>query len=137
LKESLLNKDVARFHYENALVQKVLDSAFQVHRELGPGLFESVYEAALFYELQDEQGIEVQRQVPIPACYKGRNLGIGFRADILVEDWLLLELKAVDQISEQHVSQVITYLKLMGLHRGYLLNFNKKLLKDGLKRISI
>lgn len=118
------------------IIEKVLTAATNVHRELGPGLLESVYELALILELA-EAGISVERQVEVPVHYRGHSLGTGFRADIIVEDSLLLELKSVDEFSDIHLAQVITYLKLLRFKRGYLLNFNKKLLKDGIKRISI
>ena len=120
---------------ENELIQLVLNSAFQVHRELGPGLLESVYEGALFFEL-GSHGLFVQRQLEVPLSYKGRDLGLAFRADLLVERALLLELKAVDEINEHHLSQTLTYLKLLNLRRGYILNFSKKWLKEGIKRVS-
>ena len=107
-----------------------------MHRELGPGLLESVYELALMVELA-EAGIEGRRQVEVPVRYRGRALGIGFRADIIVAESLLLELKCVEDFTDVHLAQVITYLKLLGFKRGYLLNFNKRLLKDGIKRVSI
>lgn len=118
------------------LIDRVLSCATRVHQFLGPGLLESVYEVALAYEL-DKVGIKIKRQVDIPVVYDSVNLGTGFRADIVVDDSLLLELKAVDEIKPVHLAQMITYLKLMGLKRGYLLNFNTRLLKDGIKRVSI
>ncbi len=121
---------------DESLIDKVLTAATVVHRELGPGLLESVYELALMVELK-EAGIAAQRQVEIPALYRGHQLDVGFRADIIVADSLLLEIKAVNELTDLHVAQVITYLKLLGFKRGYLLNFNKKLLKDGIRRISI
>lgn len=120
----------------DALIDTVLDAATDVHRTLGPGLFESVYEKALAIELT-ERGIAIAIQRSVPAVYRGHDLGIGFRADIIVEESLLLEIKAVDDWSPVHLSQVITYLRLLNLKRGYLLNFNKRLLKDGIKRVSI
>jgi len=99
-------------------------------------LLESVYEKALMVEL-DERGIPAECQTLIPVRYHGQDLGMGFRADILVDRSLLLELKSVKEIIPIHISQVITYLKLLGLKRGYLLNFNKRLMKNGMKRISI
>jgi GxxExxY protein len=120
----------------DALIDLVLDAATEVHRSLGPGLLESVYEKALAIELT-EQGIAFACQRPVPAFYRGHDLGIGFRADMIVEESLLLEIKAVDDWSSAHMSQVITYLRLLNLKRGYLLNFNKRLLKDGIKRVSI
>ena len=118
------------------IIDRVLTAATNVHRELGPGLLESVYELALMVELA-EAGIEGRRQVEVPVRYRGRALGIGFRADISVAESLLLELKCVENCTDVHLAQVITYLKLLGFKRGYLLNFNKRLLKDGIKRVSI
>jgi len=118
------------------VVDQVLTAATNVHKALGPGLLESVYELALMIEL-GAVGIPAARQVEVPVQYRGHNLGAGFRADIIVADSLLLELKSVDAFDDVHLAQVITYLKLLRFKRGYLLNFNTKLLKDGIKRISI
>jgi GxxExxY protein len=118
------------------VVDQVLTAATNVHKALGPGLLESVYELALMIEL-GAVGIPAVRQVEVPVQYRGHNLGAGFRADIIVADSLLLELKSVDAFNDVHLAQVITYLKLLRFKRGYLLNFNTKLLKDGIKRISI
>jgi GxxExxY protein len=120
----------------DVLIEKVLAAAIQVHRELGPGLLESIYELALIMELQ-QLNIDAKRQVEVPAKYRGRILGTGFRADIIVEDCLLLELKCVDEFSPIHTAQTITYLKLLQFKRGLILNFNKALLKHGIKRILI
>jgi len=114
----------------------VLDAAFDVHRELGPGLLESVYEAALVFALTN-RGLSVERQVDIAATFRGHNLGVAFRADLIVNACLLLELKAVDQFQPVHIAQIMTYLKLSNIRRGYLLNFNVKLLKEGIKRVSL
>ena len=119
-----------------AIIEKVLTAATNVHRELGPGLLESVYELALMVELGDA-GIPAERQVEVPVHYRGHHLGTGFRADIIVADSLLLELKSVEQFTKVHLAQVITYLKLLRFKRGYLLNFNKRLMKEGIKRVSI
>ena len=118
------------------LITSVLDAGFLVHRGLGPGLLESVYEEAMGVELA-YQGLRFERQVAIPAIYRGKVLGIGFRADIIVENALLLELKAVEAFSPLHLAQTMTYLRLLSMKRGLLLNFNCKLLKDGIKRVSI
>jgi GxxExxY protein len=118
------------------LITSVLDAGFLVHRGLGPGLLESVYEEAMGVELA-YQGVRFERQVPIPAMCRGKALGVGFRADIVVENVLLLELKAVEAFSPLHLAQTMTYLKLMSMKRGLLLNFNCKLLKDGIKRVSV
>ena len=114
----------------------VLTAATKVHAELGPGLLESVYEAALAFEFV-ELGLSFQRQVEIPVIYRGQDLGVGFRADFIVEDCLLLELKSADEFAPVHLAQVITYLKLIRCKRGYLPNFTKRLLKEGIKRVSI
>ena len=118
------------------LVGRVLDAATNVHRTFGPGLLESVYELALIVELK-EMGIAACRQVEIPVEYRGYDLGIGFRADIIVEGCLLLEIKAVEAVIGIHKAQIITYLKLLGFKRGYILNFNSILMKSGIHRISI
>ena len=116
------------------LIAAVLDCAFEVHRELGPGLLESVYEQALAIELSGK-GIDFERQCDVAAIYKGQNLGLGFRADIVVGKRLLVELKVVDDLVPAHLAQTMTYLRLLKLKRGLLLNFNKRLLKEGIKRV--
>ena len=121
---------------DEALIDKVLTAVTNVHRRLGPGLFESVYEFATMVELEDMQ-VSAWRQVEIPVKYRGQDLGIGFRADIIADDRLLLEFKTVEEFSPVHLTQVITYLKLLRFKRGFLINFNKTLLKDGIKRVSI
>lgn len=121
---------------EEAVAEQVIAAAITVHRILGPGLLEAAYEKALVFELQ-ERGFKVECQVDVPLIYKGQDLGTGFKADIIVNDCLLLELKAVDKLTDVHVAQVITYLKLLKIKRGFLLNFNQKLMKNGIKRISI
>ncbi len=121
---------------DDQLVDAILSAATRVLAELGPGLLESVYERALAYELSD-RGIDIQCQVPIAAQYRGQELGIGFRADTIVEQCLLLELKCIECFNEVHIAQMITYLRLLGFKQGYLLNFNTRLLKHGIKRVSI
>jgi len=121
---------------DEKLIEQVLAAAIEIHRELGPELLESVYEHALMIELK-AAGIPAQRQVEIPARYRGHVLDLGFRADIIVADCLLLEMKSVTEFNDLHLAQVITYLKLLQFKRGFLLNFNTKILKDGIKRVSI
>jgi len=121
---------------EDSLCEAVIGAAIAVHRELGPGLLESVYGKALLVELA-ERGIRAEAEVEVGARYKGHDLGLGLRADIVVEGRLLLELKSVNKLTDLHLAQVISYLKLLGLKRGYLLNFNCKRMKDGIKRVSI
>jgi len=118
------------------LIDRVLTAATTVHRELGPGLLESVYKRALMMELAEAR-IPAEREVEIPVLYRGRELGVGFRADIIVADCLLLELKCIDSVSPIELAQVINYLKLLGFKRGYIINFKRRLLKEGIKRVSI
>ena len=118
---------------ENRIGTIVIDAAIQVHRELGPGLLESIYEAALAYELS-ERGLSVQRQHPLPVRYKRLEFDEGFRADIIVESLVVLELKSVEKINNSHRKQIQTYLKLSDRKLGYLLNFGEALMKDGIVR---
>ena len=118
---------------ENEIGTKVLEAAITVHRELGPGLLESVYEVTVARELSD-LGLKVERQVQIPIIYKNIRFEEGFRADIIVENAVLLELKSVEGVTPAHKKQVQTYLKLTGLKLGYLLNFGEAVLKNGITR---
>lgn len=120
---------------ENEAGRQVVDAAVLVHRELGPGLLEVVYEVALEKELES-RGLRVQRQVPIPIKYKGLRFDEGFRADLIVEDKVILELKSVEQLNKVHHKQLLTYLKLTELKLGFLLNFGSALMKDGISRIA-
>ena len=124
------------FVCKDDLIEKVIGAAIEVHRELGPGLLESVYEQALMFELAN-QDIAACNQVEVPAHYKGHDLGLGFRADIIVEGSLILELKACSELEPIHLAQIMNYQRLLGFKRGLLINFNCKLLKDGIKRVSI
>lgn len=119
---------------ENEISKLILDSAIAVHRELGPGLLESVYEIVLAYELQ-QRGLRVDRQVPIAIRYKDMIFDAAFRADLVVEEKVLVELKSVEQISEAHKKQVQTYLRLRGYKLGFLLNFGEALMKRGITRV--
>ncbi len=114
----------------------IVDAALQVHRELGPGLLEQVYESVLARELEC-RGLTVRRQVSIPIRYRDLHFPEGFRADMIVQDEVLLELKSVEQLSRVHSKQVLTYLKLTGLRLGFLLNFGAPLMKDGIERIAL
>ena len=117
----------------DSLSNKVIGCAIEVHRELGPGLLESTYEACLAYELS-QAGIRFLLQHPMPVAYKGVRLECGYRLDLLVENELILELKAVDEILGIHEAQILTYLKLAKLKTGLLINFNVSILKNGIKR---
>jgi len=116
------------------LTDQIIGAAIEVHKTLGPGLLESTYERCLFQELT-MQGIQSERQKIQPIHYKGLELDEGYRLDLLVEGKVVLELKALEQLNPIHSAQLLTYLKLSGLTLGYLINFNTKLLKDGIKRI--
>jgi GxxExxY protein len=116
------------------LTQVILGAAIEVHRVLGPGLLESVYERCLAHEL-DIRGVENQRQVPLPVIYKGIHLEEGYRIDILVARKVVVEIKAVDAIAPVHEAQLLTYLRLSDLHVGSLLNFQVALMKEGIKRM--
>lgn len=114
----------------------VIGRAIAVHSDLGPGLFEKVYEKALAYELRN-LGLTVQDQLELPVIYKGQNLDMGYRLDLLVEGKLIIEVKAISAFDEIHMSQVLTYLKLTGCTLGLLLNFNVGQMKQGIKRIAL
>lgn len=116
------------------LSEKIIGAAIEVHKVLGPGLLESTYERCLLHELV-LRGIQAERQKKQSIQYKGLEIDEGYRMDILVEGRIILELKAVDRLNDIHTAQLLTYLKLSGCQLGYLMNFNVKLLKDGLKRI--
>jgi GxxExxY protein len=117
----------------NDLTKSVIGAAIEVHRALGPGLLESAYEICLCRELNLRE-IQFRRQVPIPVGYKGVKLDCGYRSDVIIEDSLLLELKAVDALLPIHEAQLLSYLKLTGLNVGLLINFNVELLRDGIRR---
>jgi len=119
---------------ENEIGAIIVDCAVNVHRSLGPGLLETVYEVVLAHELEG-CGLLVNRQVSIPITYNGINFNEGFRADIVVEDKVIIELKSVESVNRVHKKQVLTYLKLTNYKLGYLLNFGEALMKDGLSRI--
>jgi GxxExxY protein len=117
----------------NKLTEKILGFAFQVHTELGPGLLESAYEECLYYELTKE-GFSVAQQIEIPLVYKEIKLERGYRADLIVENKVVIEIKSIDAINDVHVAQMLTYLRLTKCHIGLLINFNVKSLKDGIRR---
>ncbi|OYW41232.1 MAG: GxxExxY protein [Brevundimonas sp. 12-68-7] len=112
----------------------VLNAAFAVHKTLGPGLLETVYEACLAEELR-KSGLSVERQVGIPVTYGEVRVDVGYRLDLLVERVVIVEVKAIDALASIHAAQVLTYLRFSGVRLGYLINFNSVLLKDGLRRI--
>ncbi|GIL23702.1 MAG: hypothetical protein BroJett042_22150 [Bacteroidota bacterium] len=119
---------------ENELSKIVVNACFQVHRELGPGLFESVYEQCLYFELV-QAGLHVERQKELPVIYKSLKMEFGFRTDLIVNQKLIVEIKSQEAIAPVHHKQLLTYLRLSGLKLGLLVNFNEALIKDGIQRI--
>jgi len=119
---------------ENQLSGIIVNSAFIVHKNLGPGLLESSYEECLIYELINT-GLIVERQKPLPLIYKDIKLEAGYRIDLIVESKVIIEVKAVEALNDIHLAQVLTYLKLSGCKLGLLINFNVALLKHGIRRV--
>ena len=119
---------------ENELSRIILDTSFRIHSELGPGLLESVYEEILTYELC-KAGLFVERQKGIPVYWNENKMDLGFRADIIVDNKVIIEIKSIETIAPVHQKQVLTYLKITGIKLGLLINFNESLLKDGIQRI--
>ena len=118
----------------NAVSGAVVSAAMQVHTDLGPGLLESAYEACLAFELR-KRGLSVQTQVPLPLVYQGVKLEVGYRIDMLVNDVVVVEVKAVEALAPIHEAQLISYLKLSGRKVGLLMNFNVLHMKDGIRRL--
>ena len=119
--------------FPNHVTEAIIGAAIEVHRELGPGLLESAYEACLVYELE-ARGLRVERQRSQPVIYKAIRIDCGYRIDLLVEDVVIVELKAVEQVKPIHEAQLLSYVKLSCRTVGLLINFNVKLLKDGIRR---
>lgn len=119
---------------ENPLSKEIIGAAIEVHRQLGPGLLESAYESCLAHELTLRQ-IPFERQKPLPIVYKDTKLDVGYRLDLLVDDLVIVELKAIDKLLPIHEAQIITYLKLTNRKLGLLLNFNVRMMKNGIKRV--
>lgn len=119
---------------ENSIAHDIVDSAYRVHTALGPGLLESVYEIVLASELKN-RGYKVQREHPIPIVYDGMRFEVGFRADLVVEDKIIVEIKSVSDLSPVHKKQLLTYLRLSHKKLGLLINFNETLIKDGITRV--
>lgn len=119
---------------ENEIGKSIVDSAVHVHQDLGPGLLETVYEVILAAKLR-KLGLSVERQIPIPIEYEGLQFDEGFRADLIVEGKVIVEVKSVASVHPAHKKQVLTYLRLTGIKLGYLLNFGEALMKDGITRV--
>ncbi len=118
----------------NSLTEKIIGCSIEVHRSLGPGLLESAYEECLCYELAQNH-LSFRRQVPLPVVYKGVNLDCGYKLDIIVEDLVILEIKAVERLIPIHEAQLLSYLRMLDMRVGLLLNFHQSVLKYGIKRI--
>lgn len=121
--------------HENEITGIIVSIAYDIHSKLGPGLFESVYETIMENELVNTYHLQVVRQFPIPLIWENTKMEMGFRADLLVENKVLVELKSIESIAPVHYKQVITYLRLSGIKLGLLINFNEELIKTGIKRI--
>jgi GxxExxY protein len=119
---------------ENELSKVIVNAAFTVHKELGPGLLENIYEHCLAAELRSA-GLEFEQQQALPVIYKGQRLDLGYRLDLLVERKVVIEVKATDGLNDVHMAQILTYLKLSGTKLGLLINFNEALIKHGIRRV--
>jgi GxxExxY protein len=120
--------------YIEKIFKTVLDCSFNIHSTLGPGLLESAYEECLFYEIL-QSGIKVEKQIPLPLIYKEIKLDAGYRVDLLVENKVIVEIKSVESLTDIHLAQILTYMKLSGCKLGLLVNFNVAHLKAGIKRV--
>ena len=121
--------------HENDIAKIIVDAAFKVHQALGPGLFESVYERVLAHEIE-KRGLAVERQKVIPINYEGMVFDEGFRADLIIDDKLIVELKSMETVSPVHKKQLLTYLRLADKRLGLLINFGANLIKDGIFRVA-
>lgn len=119
---------------ENEIAKIIVDVAYHVHKRLGPGLLESVYESVLAYKLE-KRGLKVERQIPVPIVYEGISFNEGFRADLIVEDKVIVELKSVETVAPVHKKQLLTYLRLADKRLGLLINFGSELIRDGISRV--
>ncbi|NJR75287.1 MAG: GxxExxY protein [Scytonema sp. CRU_2_7] len=120
---------------ENEIAKEIVDAAYKVHTTLGPGLLESVYQAVMEYELR-KRGLRVEAEQPIPVVYEGVHLEVGFRADLIVEDKVIVELKSVETVHPVHKKQLLTHLRLANKRLGLLINFGAFLIKDGISRVA-
>lgn len=120
---------------ENEVATIIVNKAYNIHVQLGPGLLESVYEEIMFYELEKE-GLYVERQKSLPVFWEGIKMNIGFRADLIVESKVIIEIKSVETIAPVHPKQLLTYLKIADKRLGLLINFNERLIKNGITRVA-
>ena len=119
---------------ENEISKIVFESALKVHKVLGPGLLESAYEECLFYELK-KSNLKVEKQKALPLIYEEVKLGVGYRIDMIIENKFIIEVKSVETLTDVHLAQLLTYLRLSDCRLGLLINFNVKLLKEGVRRV--
>ena len=119
---------------ENRIAKEVVDAALKLHRHFGPGVYESVYEPTLVYELK-KRTLTTRQQTPVPLVYEGLTFDVGFKTDVVVNDLVILELKSVEKLEPVHFKQLLTYLRLTRLRLGLLINFGENLLKDGIHRV--
>jgi GxxExxY protein len=134
MQNGTINRRDAETQSFNELTERVIGACIEIHRALGPGLLESAYEECLCYELS-QAGMKFERQKPLPVNYKDVKLDCGYRLDLVVEEKVIIELKAVESLLPIHEAQLLTYLKLSGITLGLLINFNVAMLKQGIKRI--
>lgn len=120
---------------ENDIARIIVNAVYKIHAELGPGLFESVYETILEYELKNEYKLIVHRQNALPVFWKNTNIDLGFKPDLFVENKVIIELKSIETLAPVHYKQLLTYLRLTNLKLGLLVNFNEALIKNGIKRV--
>lgn len=120
---------------ENEIAKIVVDTAFRIHKELGPGLFESVYESIMHYELSNEYGLFVERQPQLPVIWKGMAMNLAFRPDLIIENKVIVELKSIETVPPVCFKQLLTYLRLADMKLGLLINFNETLIKNGIRRV--
>jgi GxxExxY protein len=120
---------------ENEVAKIVVDTAFRIHKELGPGLFESVYESIMDFELKSEYGLFVERQTQLPVIWKGMAMDLAFRPDLVIEKKVIVELKSIETLSPVCYKQLLTYLRLADIKLGLLINFNEVLIKNGIRRV--
>ncbi len=129
-------RDTEKPEERDALTDRIIGAAIEVHRVLGPGLLESAYEGCLAWELE-QIGRTIGRQIELPVVYKGVRLDFGYRLDLVVDQQVIVEVKTVEKLAPVHTAQILTYLRLTGIRTGLLLNFNTAVLRDGIKRIRL
>jgi len=133
-KDAKIKINLKKVMTENEIAKEIVDAAFQIHKRLGPGLLESVYEIVLAHELK-KRGLKVKRQVPVAIVYDDIKFDVGFRADLIIKDKVIVELKSVENVVPVHKKQLLTYLRLADKRLGLLINFGAELIRDGISRV--